>query len=280
MLRRMREAGLRTRKALGQHFLLDPALLAALVRDAAVAPDDVVLEVGAGLGAFTRALALVARRVVAVELDERLLALAREFSAGHERIAFVQADALAEGRGLSAALREALGSDAADYRIVANLPYRIATALLLGLFEDERHPPRSAHVMVQAEVARRICARPGGKDYGALTVRLGRCAHARVLRAVGRAAFVPPPRVDSAFLELIGRPPDPAREKIPVFVELVNRVFSQRRKTLGAALRGLEPQRREALNTFLRERGFPENVRGERLAGDDFLALAKLLDTP
>lgn len=280
MLRRMREAGLRTRKALGQHFLLDPALLAALVRDAAVGPDDVVLEIGCGLGAFTRALALVARRVVAVELDERLLALAREFSSGHDRVTFVQGDALAEGRGLSTPLREALGADVADYRLVANLPYRIATALLLGLFEQEEFPPRSAQVMVQAEVARRICARPGNKDYGALTVRLGRCARARVLRTVGRAAFIPPPRVDSAFLELTRRPPHPAGAAAPVFIALVNRVFSCRRKTLLSALRDYAPQRQQGLADFLGERGFPRDVRGERLAGDDFEALAKLLDTP
>ena len=261
-------AGLGARKALGQHFLLDPNLLARIVREVPLQPDDMVLEVGPGPGGLTRALLDAGARVVAVERDRRaippLAALARE-SGGRLRV--VEGDALAlDGRLL-------VGEGA---HIAANLPYNIGTELLLGWLTAEPWPPwwRSATLMFQKEVAERIVARPGEAAYGRLAVLAALRVCARIVFTVPPRAFTPPPRVESALVSL--RPRADAGTVPPARVAaLTAAAFGQRRKMLRQSLKAF-PGALAALERL----GIDPTRRAETLPPEAFMALAVLLDAP
>lgn len=239
-------AGLSASRALGQNFLLDLNLLDSLVRDVPLAAGDTVYEVGPGPGGLTRALLAAGAKVVAVERDARALPiLARLAAAAPGRLRVIAGDALATDE---AAL---VGQGA---HIVANLPYNIATPLLVRWLGGAGWPPwwQSATLMFQREVAERIVAAPGTAAYGRLSVLAAFRTRARILRTLPARAFTPPPRVDSAIVQLL-----PCAPLAPVPVEAVERLtahaFGQRRKMLRQSLRpwlaeleaaGIEPSRR------------------------------------
>lgn len=245
---------------LGQNFLADPNLLDAIVRDAALDPEDVVLEVGAGEGVLTERLAAAAAHVHAVEID-RGLEGALAAVAARPNVTLHWGDAM---RLDLAAL------DPAPTAMVANLPYSVATPLLLRTIE-ELPSLRSWTAMVQREIADRLRAAPGSRTYGSPSVLVQLACEVRLLRSVDPAVFRPRPRVESAILAL--RRKGPAAD--PPTRELVRAAFAHRRKSLARSLEHVRPGGMERVRAALAELGLPENARAEQLAPRDFEALAE-----
>jgi 16S rRNA (adenine1518-N6/adenine1519-N6)-dimethyltransferase len=257
--------GLRPTKALGQNFVIDPNTVRRLVRTAGVGPDDVVVEVGPGLGSLTLGLLPVVARVVAVEIDGALAAELPETVRARlpsyaGRLEVVQQDALK--------LTGVPGP--APTAFVANLPYNVAVPVLLRLLE-QLPSLRTGLVMVQAEVADRLVAPPGSKTYGVPSVKAAWYADVRRAGAVGRNVFWPAPHVDSGLVAFTRRPA-PDADRTAVFA-LVDAAFAQRRKTLRAALAGWAGSADEA-ERRLRAAGIDPSARGEVLGVTDFARLA------
>jgi 16S rRNA (adenine1518-N6/adenine1519-N6)-dimethyltransferase len=264
----IRRHDLSPRKSLGQNFLFDLNLTARIARAAEPLENVTVVEVGPGPGGLTRALlALGARRVVAVERDERAMAALAEIAARYPgRLDVVAGDALTVDLG------EPLGPERA--RIVANLPYNIATALLVKWLTVEPWPPwyDSMVLMFQREVAERIVAKPGGKSYGRLAVLAGWRTEAKILFDVAPSAFVPPPKVTSSVVRLVPRP-----VPLPCDAALLQRAteaaFGQRRKMLRQSLKslGVDPM------PLLEAAGLEPTARAEEISVEGFVNLARAL---
>jgi 16S rRNA (adenine1518-N6/adenine1519-N6)-dimethyltransferase len=248
------------RRRLGQHFLADPNLLEAIVRESGVGADDVVLEVGGGAGALTERLAPRVRRLHVIELDERMRPPLDEVASEAGNVELLWADAMRlDLRSL----------DPAPTKVVSNLPYSIATPLILKTIE-ELPSVGSWTLLVQREIAERLRAAPGSRIYGAPSVLVQLAAEVELLRGVDRAVFTPRPRVDSALLRLRRRgpaAPEPVRR-------LVHEAFAHRRKSLARSLELASPGGRDAARSALREAGLPEDARAEALAPEDFVRLA------
>lgn len=224
--------GLAPRKALGQHFLVDHNLLARLVDAAGVGEGDLVLEVGPGTGTLTEELLARGSRVVAAELDPGLARLLRDRMGDERRFTLVEGDCLESKRRLATPLLEALGDQ--PFAVVANLPYGCATPLMLTLLVD--HPAcRGLFVTVQREVADRLLAQPGTRDYGPLAVVARVTARCERLASLPPHCFWPRPEVESAMVA-IRRLPRPGVNDLRGFAEFCSRLFGQRRKQLGAVL--------------------------------------------
>jgi 16S rRNA (adenine1518-N6/adenine1519-N6)-dimethyltransferase len=230
----LREYGLRPRKGLGQHFLVSDAHLRSIAEAAALTPEDVVLEVGPGLGTLTRLLATQAGHVVAVELDELLIPLLQRTLAEHSNVTIVHGDIL-QLRPADVLSRIPDGVPSPEslpslYKVVANLPYYITSAVLRHLLEAQR-PPQLLVVTVQREVAERICAEPPRLSLLAVSVLF--YARPELLWRIPAGAFTPRPKVDSAVLRLHVRPqPAVAVEDVARFFRIVRAGFGQRRKQL------------------------------------------------
>jgi 16S rRNA (adenine1518-N6/adenine1519-N6)-dimethyltransferase len=247
---------------LGQNFLADPNLLDAIVRDAGLEPGDVVLEVGPGEGVLTGRLAEAAARVHAVEID-RGLEQALAPLAARPNVDLHWADAMKLDFGTL---------EPAPTAVVANLPYAVATPVILRTIE-QLPTVGSWTVMVQREIADRLRAAPGSRTYGSPSVIAQLACEVRLLRTVDPAVFRPRPRIESAILAL--RRTGPAAD--PATRELVRAAFAHRRKSLA---RSLEHGRRGALvaaRAALAELGLPEDARAEALAPEDFAALSAKL---
>lgn len=258
--------GLAAQKSLGQNFLLDLNLTGRIARSAGSLEDHDVLEVGPGPGGLTRALLDAgARRVVAIERDRRCIAALEEISAAYPgRLEIVEGDALATD------MRSLVTAPA---RIVANLPYNIATPLLVGWLQTEPWPPwfDSLTLMFQREVAERIVAKPGTKAYGRLGVLAQWRSRPRIIFDVDRRAFTPPPAVTSSVVELVPRE-KPLAEADPRSLErVVAAAFGQRRKMLRASLKSLgrDP------SPLLEAAGIDPTRRAEELDVEAFCALAR-----
>jgi 16S rRNA (adenine1518-N6/adenine1519-N6)-dimethyltransferase len=262
--------GLRPRKALGQHYLADPNTARKVARLAGVEPGETVLEVGPGLGSLTLALREAGALVVAVEADARLLPALDEVLGGDPGVRVEVGDAL----------RVDLAGLAPDARrLVANLPYNIAAALVLRVL-TELPGVAALTVMVQREVGERLAARPGSAAYGGPSVKVAALAEARVLAPVSRHVFVPEPHVDSVLVGVQRRArPALAGVGYPAVARVVDAAFGQRRKTLRNALRslGLDPAGVEAAG---RAAGVDLGQRAERLDVDAFAALAREVNRP
>jgi 16S rRNA (adenine1518-N6/adenine1519-N6)-dimethyltransferase len=262
----IRRHGLRAKKSLGQNFLLDLNLTARIARAAGPLEGVEVVEIGPGPGGLTRALLVAgARRVIAVERDERAIAALEQIAARYPgRLEIVSGDALDFDP------RPLLG--AAPARVVANLPYNIATALLVGWLTLEPWPPwydRLA-LMFQREVAERIVAAPGSKSYGRLSVLTGWRCQARIRFDIAGTAFVPPPRVTSSLVELV-----PRQSPLPCERRALERVteaaFGQRRKMLRQSLKSLGPEPM----TLLEAAKLEPTARAEDIPVEGFVALAR-----
>jgi len=264
----IRRHGLSAKKSLGQNFLLDLNLTTRIARAAEPLENVTIVEIGPGPGGLTRALlALGARRVVAVERDERALAALAEIAARYPgRLDVIAGDAL------KVDLREALGPERA--RIVANLPYNIATALLVDWLTAEPWPPwyDSMVLMFQREVAERIVARPGGKSYGRLAVLAGWRTEAKILFDIAPSAFVPPPKVTSSVVRLIPRETPLACDR-KLLEQVAAAAFGQRRKMLRQSLKslGADPARLAAAA------GVDATRRAETVPISGFVAMAREL---
>lgn len=247
---------------LGQNFLADPNLLDAIVRDAGLAAADVVLEVGAGEGVLTERLAAVAAHVHSVEID-RGLEPALAAVAGLPNVSLHWGDAMEADLG---------AFDPAPTAMVANLPYSVATPLILRTIE--RLPSlRTWNVMVQREIADRLRATPGGRIYGSPSVVAQLACEVELVRKVDPAVFKPRPRVDSAILRL--RRTGPGADEATR--ELVRGAFAHRRKTLARSLEHVRPGSLGPVRAALAELGLPEDARAEALAPEDFAKLSAKL---
>jgi 16S rRNA (adenine1518-N6/adenine1519-N6)-dimethyltransferase len=264
----IRRHGLKPKKSLGQNFLFDLNLTARIARAAEPLENITVVEIGPGPGGLTRALlALGARRVIAIERDQRAIAALEEIAARYPgRLDVIAGDALAIDP------REQLGPERA--RIVANLPYNIATALLVGWLTIEPWPPwfDSLLLMFQREVAERIVATPGSKSYGRLSILAGWRTDARILFDVARSAFVPPPKVTSSVVRLTPRPV-PAPCDPAALQRVTEAAFGQRRKMLRQSLKALGVD----VAALLAEAAIEPTARAEDIPIDGFVALARIL---
>lgn len=229
--RLLNEHGLRPSKALGQHFVADPNTVRRILRLADVGTDASVVEIGAGLGSLTLALAATGARVVAVEVDRRLVPVLRSVVEDHENVTVVEADALSLDW-------EALLGASPAWTLVANLPYNVATPLVVRVLEEAPRV-RSMLVMVQREVGERLAAVPCSRAYGAVSVKVAYWATAAVVGVVPPTVFLPRPAVDSALVRIDRRPSPAVPESLVSYgrlCEVVAAGFGQRRKMLRRSL--------------------------------------------
>ena len=265
---RIRESNLRYRHSLGQNFIYDEDLLAALVQDAEITEKEDVLEIGPGAGSLTKHLCEKAHHVLSLELDERLIPLLEAFMTGKENFSLVQGDVM------TADLAEITRQLRQPFAVVANIPYYITTPLIMHLLDSGLPLSRMA-LMVQKEVAEKILSRPGEDGWGPLAVRCQYLCEPRLTRIVPAACFTPAPKVDSAFIVL------PMRERPAVqvkdekaFSQIVTAAFALRRKTMVNSLcASLHLERKDALE-LMEKAGIEEKIRGERLTLGQLGALA------
>ncbi len=257
---------IRAKKSLGQNFLRDPLYLAKIAEAAQVGPEDRVLEIGPGLGHLTGVLVKRASKVLALELDERLIPLLQEEFGKVQNIEILHADAL----------EYAYGSLPGRWKVVANLPYYISTPIIQKLIAH-REKFVSLTLMLQKEVAVRIASPPGSKDYGYLSVLVQLYAEPRIEFVVPPDAFTPQPEVDSAVITLVIRKhPAVSLADEKFFMRVVKAAFSQRRKTLRNSLKQLEVSG-EKMKLVLSKTGIDLGRRAETLSVEEFGRLADFL---
>lgn len=269
---RIRESNLRYKQSLGQNFLYDEGLLAELTAAAGVTKDEDVLEIGPGCGSLTKHLCDAANRVLAVELDERLIPLLHAFLDEKKNLTVVQGDVMALN------LQEVTAELKKPFAVVANIPYYITTPLIKLLLGGDLPVSRLA-LMVQQEVADKILAQPGEDAWGPLSILCQFLCEPRLAVKVPAEMFTPPPKVDSAFVVL------PVRENPAVevkdrdlFFRVANAAFALRRKTMVNNLcASLRMERSEALRVMA-EAGLDEKVRGEKLTLEELAALANVIE--
>ncbi len=250
---------MRTNKRLGQHFLYDPSLLGRIVDAAALSPDDTVVEIGPGPGTLTRLLSERAKNVTAIELDEALYRRLRADLAGYRNVELVHDDALKFPF-------EKMG----EFKVVANIPYYITTPIIFRLLEAGQHL-RSMTLTIQKEVAERIVARPGGKDYGVLSIMVQYRTEPEMICIIPKESFRPMPKVDSAVVHMKIRPqPAVAVDDEELFFRIIRTAFSQRRKTLANSLRGVCGD----IRNCLADAGIDPVRRPETLSIGEFALLA------
>ena len=269
----LKEHGISAKKRYGQNFLIDPKVLSRIIEGADITKEDTVLEIGPGIGTMTQALCEAAGRVIAVEIDRDMIPLLEENLAEFHNYEIINEDILKVD--LKKLIKERL-------KIAANLPYYITTPIIMGLLEQDL-PLDSVTVMVQKEVAERMQAKPGTKDYGALTLAVQYYTKAEIIANVPSNCFIPRPNVDSAVirLKLHEDPPvRPADEK--KMFGLIRAAFSQRRKTLVNALKNdaalsSEGVTKERIEAAISRMELDPNIRGERLSLEEFARLSDLL---
>ena len=254
-------------KTFGQNFLITRRIPEKIAE--AGVPDEgaTVLEIGPGIGCLTRNLAARAKRVVTVEIDDRLIPVLQETLGDLNNVQVVHNDILKTD------LRELFAGET-NLAVCANLPYNITTPILVYLLESGL-PFRTITVMVQKEVAQRFCAEKGSKDYGAITLFLNYYTKPKLLFPVGAGNFMPKPRVDSAVLQLSAVPPPVDTDPKELF-RIIRGAFSMRRKTLPNTLASLGIEKERTV-TALEAIGLSPSARGEELGLEEYAALAKAL---
>ncbi len=259
-------------KKLGQNFLINPSVCPRMAEACGATPDTGVLEIGPGIGVLTRELARRAGQVVAIELDDRLPPVLAETLAGQDNVTIVQGDCMK--LDLPALLREHFGDR--PVAVCANLPYYITSPILMMLLES-RLPVTNITVMVQKEAAQRLCAAPGTREAGAVTLAVQYYAEAETLFTVSRGSFMPAPNVDSAVIRLTVRRERPCtvRDERQMF-RLIRAGFGQRRKTLLNSLTGAGFSK-ESLAAALQAAGISPSARAEELSLPQFAALSDAL---
>src|SRR5262245_36961369 len=260
------ELGLRPHKRLGQHFLIDPTVIARMITAAQLGPEDTVLEIGPGLGALSETLADVSARLYLVELDKILADRLSKRFARDERVQVITADFLS--LDLPATFPEP------EIHVVASLPYNVATPILFRLLEYRQKFPQAA-VMIQKEVAERLSAAPGTKAYGVPSVLTQLYATVTTVGTVGPRSFFPAPKVESQIMRIVFQEaPRVAVRDEKIFRRVVKAAFAQRRKTLRNALRAVGYSDLDALSA---QTGIDLQRRGETLSLEEFAVLANRL---
>lgn len=266
--------GFRFTKSLGQNFLIDDNILKKIVGAANINSQDLVLEIGPGIGTLARELAARARKVATVEIDKRLLSILEETLADFSNVTVIHGDILKIN--LTQLVHNLF--DDLSFKVVANLPYYITTPIIMGILE-RGVPFESITVLVQREVAERMVASPGNKDYGALSVAVQYYTVPRVVGKVPASVFIPPPKVDSMIITLEKRSePSVHVEDRRLFFEIVHAAFAKRRKTLinnlmsaGGELKGWT---RQEIEEVLNQCGIDPQRRGETLSFEEFAFIA------
>lgn len=282
LIQRMQESGIRPQGRHGQNFLIDLNLLDLVLRAADLGPRDVVLEVGTGMGSLTGRLAAEAARVVTIEIDPRLYALASEELAGLDNVSMLQQDALKNKNTLHPAVMAAVHEQLAaipgsQFKLVANLPYNVATPILSNLLTVDPVPV-SLTATIQKELADRILASPGTKDYSALSIWMQALCDVEVIRELPPQAFWPRPKVHSAIIHI--RPDATKRQQIAdlgFFHEFIRSLFFHRRKFLRSVLISALADHldKPEVDALLAEFSFPADARAEQLDVQTLIALSE-----
>ncbi len=272
----LKKYNLKAAKKFGQNFLTDEGVLKAIIESAGVSKEDCVLEIGPGLGALTTGLSQKAGKVLAVEIDRQLIPVLKVVLFGYDNVQVINDDILK--LDLRAVLAEHFGSVPA--KVVANLPYYITTPIIMKLLEEKLHL-KSITVMVQKEVGDRLCAPPGGKDYGALTVAVQYYCEPHKVLIVPSEVFIPQPEVDSMVVRLdIREKPAVQVQDEALFFKVVKASFAQRRKTLLNALSaGNFGRSKESIKALLEACDIEENRRGETLSLEEFAMISDKMDS-
>ncbi|AMV40700.1 16S rRNA (adenine(1518)-N(6)/adenine(1519)-N(6))-dimethyltransferase RsmA [Planctomyces sp. SH-PL62] len=277
-----RRRGLSPRHRLGQNFLIDLNIHDVIVEQAGVGPDDVVLEVGPGAGALTALMAERGARVLAVEVDPGMAELTAEAVAESPNARVLNIDALASKHLIAPEVLEALDQirEGRPYRLVANLPYNIATPLIMNLLVDDAHRPASMVVTIQKELGERMIAAPGAPDNSALSILIQALAEVEIARILPPSVFWPRPKVDSAVVVI--RPVAEKREAVgdlAWFHRFVRDVFLHRRKNLRVVLSKLAPEgiAKADVDAVLESVGIDGRLRAEALEVPRWIALAQAL---
>lgn len=265
----LRKYGLRPDRRLGQNFLIDDSALDRVIEASDLQSGEDALEIGPGLGSLTRRLAAISRRVVAVELDEALLAPLEEVLAGAGNVTVVHGDILAlDPARLMRPPPGAPGEEASRYRVIANIPYYITSAVIRHLLEAGS-PPAGLTLTVQREVAERITAGPGELSLLALSVQV--YGRPKIRARIPAGAFYPPPKVDSAVIQIELHPrPVFSPPALPVFFRLAKAGFSQKRKTLRNALSAGLARERGAIEAMLEQAALDPQRRAETLSLEEW----------
>ena len=263
-------------KRFGQNFLIDTHVLEKIIKSAEITKEDVVLEIGPGIGTMTQYLCENAKEVIAVEIDKNLIPiLENDTLAEYDNITIINEDILKVD--LNALVKEK--NDGKRIKVVANLPYYITTPIIMGLFE-QGVPLQNITVMVQKEVADRMQAKPNSKDYGALSLAVQYYAKPYIVANVPPNCFMPRPNVGSAVIRLT------LHEEQPVYVKdehllfaIIRAAFNQRRKTLVNALTNANELQltKEVVQTALEQMGLSATIRGEALSLEQFAQLCEIV---
>lgn len=272
----MKHYDLRTKKSLGQNFLTDDNILRNIVGAASLNKEVSVIEVGPGIGALTRHLAESAKKVLALEIDHRLIPILKRTLHDYSNVEVVHEDVLKAD--LQSLIKNHFEPNE-DIMVVANLPYYITTPILMR-FLTENVPVKGMVVMIQKEVAERLQAKPGEKSYGSLSIAVQYRADASIVMTVPKTVFVPPPNVDSAVLRLdVLKEPKVQMKDEDFFYKVVRAAFAQRRKTLLNNLMNnlLQKSQKDMLLQFLDDIGIDPMRRGETLTIQEFARLSDAL---
>ena len=262
-------------KRFGQNFLIDSRVLDKVIRAAEITKEDVVLEIGPGIGTMTQYLSCAAGKVIAVEIDKQLIPILEDTLEGFDNVTLLNADILK----VDIAELVERENDGRPIKVVANLPYYITTPIIMGLFE-QHVPLESITVMVQKEVAERMQTGPGSKDYGALSLAVQYYAKPYLAANVPPNCFMPRPKVGSAVirLERYAKPPVDVKDEKLMF-QLIRASFNQRRKTLANGLKN-SPElsiEKTVIEEAIHELGRGDAVRGEALSLEEFARLSNIL---
>jgi 16S rRNA (adenine1518-N6/adenine1519-N6)-dimethyltransferase len=267
------------KKSLGQNFLIDPNILNKIVQAAELDEHKGAIEIGPGLGALTQQLAVTAGKVMAIEIDQRLIPILQETLEGFSEVTVIHGDVLSVD--LPSLIKSHL-EGCSPISVVANLPYYITTPILMRLLE-EKIPLQHIVVMIQKEVAERMNAEPGTKDYGSLSVAVQYYAETKLITHVPHTVFIPQPHVDSTVIRLTVRDQPPVYVKDEeFFFKVVRASFTQRRKTLinnlsGALLTKGDKNGKDVILKVLEEVGINPSRRGETLSMEEFSVLSNAL---
>lgn len=263
-------------KRYGQNFLIDTHVLERIIREAGITKDDMVLEIGPGIGTLTQYLCESARKVIAVEIDKNLIPiLENDTLAEYDNVTIINEDILK--LDINKLVEEE--NDGRPVKIVANLPYYITTPIIMGLFESHV-PLESITIMVQKEVADRMQTGPGSKDYGALSLAVQYYADPEIVANVPPNCFMPRPKVGSAVIRLTRHAETPVQvDDEKLLFQIIRASFNQRRKTLANGLKNYEGLsfEKETIEAAIAECGFSPSVRGEALSLEEFAKLANVL---
>ena len=276
----MKKYGIYANKSLGQNFLIDDDVVSKIVESANISNDDLVIEIGPGLGTLTNELLKKAKKVIAIELDNRMIEILQDRFSLYNNIEIINQDVLKVNLN-EIIQKEKRESDVKSAKIVANLPYYITTPIIMKLLE-EKGDFESITVMIQKEVADRLRETPGGKLSGAITYSVYYYAEAEKIIEVPHTAFIPAPEVDSEVINLKIRkePPVQTKDEEKLF-KVIKYAFMQRRKTLINALSQCDLfSGKDQIKNILNELDINEKVRGEELTLQDFANITNKISFP